>query len=82
MNIGTVVKIMSAMRKSYIQKPAFSSQRGATTVEYAVILVAIVLAVAGTVIYMASDEDSLMPRTFNLVSNRVGNFDLVNVINN
>ena len=57
-------------------------QKGATTVEYAVIIVAMVLAVFATVIYLADPNDhenSLLPATYTKVGNHVGHFDIKNI---
>lgn len=56
-------------------------QKGATTVEYAVIVVAMVLAVFATIIYLANpnDGDSLLPGTYTRVGNHIGNFEILNI---
>ncbi|MDT8441489.1 MAG: hypothetical protein RQ723_07495, partial [Desulfuromonadales bacterium] len=50
--------------------------RGATTVEYAVILVLLLLVLIGAVLWLANpgDENSLLPSTFKSVGGKVGNF--------
>lgn len=60
-------------------------QRGITSVEYGIILILIVLAVMGTIYWLADPTDpfnSLMPKTYNAVGNKVGNYGLVNVNGN
>ena len=62
-----------------------SRQEGISSVEYAVILVLLVLAAAATVYWLADPTDpfnSLMPGTYNAVGNKVGQFGLVNGVGN
>jgi Flp pilus assembly pilin Flp len=57
-------------------------QQGATTVEYAVIIVAIILACFVTIIYLANPNDpvnSLLPQTYTKVGNHIGNFEIKNI---
>ena len=52
-------------------------ERGATSVEYAVIIVAIILAIIATVLLLVNPTDpgnSLLPKAYNSVGNKVGNF--------
>ncbi len=56
------------------------SERGATSVEYAVIIVLIILTVIGTVLLLVNPTDpdnSLLPKTYTTVSNKIGNFGSV-----
>jgi len=55
-------------------------ERGATSVEYAVIIVLIILAVSSAVFWLADPTDpdnSLLPTTYSMVSDKVGNFGSV-----
>ena len=57
-----------------------SSEKGATSVEYAVIIVLIILTVIGTVLLLVNPTDpdnSLLPKTYTTVSNKIGNFGTV-----
>jgi hypothetical protein len=52
-------------------------ERGATSVEYAVIVVAIILAIIATVLFLVNPADpgnSLLPKTYNSVSGKIGNY--------
>jgi len=63
----------------------FKGQRGATSVEYAVICVMIILVIIGTVLWLVNPGDpqnSLLPKTYNSVGERVGNFGTVNLPTN
>ena len=65
-------------------KPISFAQGGATTVEYAVIIVLILLAISATIIYMVNPADplnSVLPGTYDKVSNRVGNYSFMNNVN-
>jgi len=60
-------------------------QKGATTVEYAFIVVAMVLALALTVNYLVNPNDpdnSLLPSTYGKMGERVGNFQIKNIPTN
>lgn len=59
-----------------------SGQKGMTSVEYAVIVVMIILTIVGTVLWLANPADpfnSVLPGTYNAVGGRVGNYGLVNL---
>ena len=63
----------------------YHSQRGATSVEYALIVVLIIIVMVGVIIYMVNPvapDNSLMPKTYNAIGNRVGNYGLVNLPGN
>lgn len=62
-----------------------SEQKGAATVEYAVIAVLIILVIIATILWLVDPADpgnSLMPQTFNSVGGRIGNYGTVNIPSN
>lgn len=57
-------------------------ERGATTVEYAVIIVAMILVLLATVLWLVNPADptnSLLTNTYTTVGNHIGNFDIKNI---
>ena len=66
-------------------RPRKLSEKGATTVEYAFIIVAIILALFLTVIYLVNPSDpanSLLPSTYTSIANHAGNFEIKNIPTN
>lgn len=58
------------------------TQRGATSVEYAIMAVLIILVIIATVLWLVNPADewnSVMPQTFNAVGSKVGNFGTVDL---
>ena len=64
--------------------PGRDVQRGATTVEYVVIIIVIIITLIGTILLLVNptDDNSLLPKTYKSVSNKVSNFGTTNIVNN